>query len=328
MEKMMMIPKVSIICITYNHENYIRQAIDGFLMQKTNFDYEILIHDDASTDNTQEIIREYQNKYPDKFRTILQTENQYSQGIQCSMNLIKIAKGEYLAFCEGDDYWIDENKLQIQVDILERHLECSGCGHNISIVDHKSELFSDSRKENWFSHSEDVVLNIDEVSAAGRFAHTPSIMLRRRLFGDMLPEMMEDYGNITANGDAKMSLLMALEGDFYFIAQNMACYRYVVDFGHSWSTRVKNKNMYKFYYYAYKGLNKFTRDYYGVVVFSEERFLEYIVMAFKIALKSPSKENINIFLSIMKDDKRNWCILFTSIFMSVKRKIKRVIIRK
>lgn len=112
---------VSISCITYNHAPYIRQCLDGFLMQQCNFDYEILIHDDASTDGTQEIIREYQEKYPDIIKPLIQKENQWSKGIR-SMNAtfnFPRAQGKYIALCEGDDYWTDPYKLQKQVDFLE-----------------------------------------------------------------------------------------------------------------------------------------------------------------------------------------------------------------
>lgn len=89
-------------------------------MQKTNFKYEILIHDDASTDKTASIIKEYEGKYPDLIKAIYQEENQYSRGNNVNFILLERAKGKYLAFCEGDDYWIDENKLQKQVDFLKK----------------------------------------------------------------------------------------------------------------------------------------------------------------------------------------------------------------
>lgn len=115
---------VSIICNTYNHEPYIRQCLDGFIMQKTTFAFEILIHDDASTDNTANIIREYEVNYPDIIKPIYQTENQYSKktGIMKTFQYPRV-KGKYIAFCEGDDYWIDPLKLQKQVDFLEENLE-------------------------------------------------------------------------------------------------------------------------------------------------------------------------------------------------------------
>lgn len=115
---------VSICCITYNHEPYIRQCLDGFMMQKTTFPFEVLIHDDASTDGTADIIREYEIKYPDIVKPIYQKENQYSKGIAISRTYnYPRAKGKYIALCEGDDYWIDPLKLQKQVDFLETHSE-------------------------------------------------------------------------------------------------------------------------------------------------------------------------------------------------------------
>ena len=118
------IPLVTIRCITYNHEPYIRQCLEGFVMQKTNFPFEAIVHDDASTDGTAAIIREYAEKYPDIIKPIYETENQYSKH-DGSLRKIMDAHthGKYVAMCEGDDYWIDPLKLQKQVDFLERHQE-------------------------------------------------------------------------------------------------------------------------------------------------------------------------------------------------------------
>ena len=113
-------PIVSICCITYNQEKYISETIEGFLMQKTSFPIEIIIHDDASTDKTAEIIKQYVDKHPDLITPIFQTVNQYSKGIKPTTNfLYPKAKGKYIAICEGDDYWTDPYKLQKQVDFLE-----------------------------------------------------------------------------------------------------------------------------------------------------------------------------------------------------------------
>lgn len=112
--------KISIICTSYNHEPYIRQTLEGLVMQQCDSPFEIIVHDDASTDNTITIIREYEAKYPHLFRIILQTENQYSQGVNIWQNLFTDPKcGEYIAICEGDDYWIDPLKLQKQVEFLD-----------------------------------------------------------------------------------------------------------------------------------------------------------------------------------------------------------------
>lgn len=131
-------PLVSISCITYNHENYIRDAIEGFLMQKTTFPIEILIHDDSSTDRTADIIREYEKKYPQLIKPIYQLENQYSKGIR-PINKFNFnrAYGKYLAMCEGDDYWNDPLKLQKQFDFLEANPEYGMIHSNFSTSDGK-----------------------------------------------------------------------------------------------------------------------------------------------------------------------------------------------
>lgn len=115
---------VTIQCITYNHEKYIRQCLEGFVMQKTNFRFEAIVHDDASTDGTADIIREYAKKYPDVIKPILETENQYSKHDGTISKLIRQnTYGKYVAICEGDDCWNDPLKLQKQVDFLETHPE-------------------------------------------------------------------------------------------------------------------------------------------------------------------------------------------------------------
>ena len=119
---------VSIKCYAYNHEKFIRQCLDGFVMQKTTFRFEAVVHDDASTDGTAKIIREYAEKYPDIIIPVLEAENQYSKhdgSLGRAMARAVSKDSKYYAFCEGDDYWIDPEKLQKQVDYLESHPECS-----------------------------------------------------------------------------------------------------------------------------------------------------------------------------------------------------------
>lgn len=123
-------PLVSIICDVYNHGPYLRQCLDGFIMQETTFPIEILIHDDASTDDSQEIIKEYYKKYPVIIKPIIQKENQYSKGIGIWKTYqFPRVEGKYIAICEGDDYWTDPLKLQKQVDFLENHPAYSCCVH-------------------------------------------------------------------------------------------------------------------------------------------------------------------------------------------------------
>lgn len=132
-------PVVSIKCITYQHVNFIRDAIEGFLMQETTFPVEILIHDDASTDGTADIVREYAAKYPQLFRIVLQTENQWSKGIRPAKDLQPMTRGQFVALCEGDDYWTDPLKLQKQVSLLELNPEASGSFHAALVISEVGE---------------------------------------------------------------------------------------------------------------------------------------------------------------------------------------------
>lgn len=136
-------PLVSIGCLTYNHAPYIRQCIEGFLMQNTDFPFEIIINDDCSTDGTTEIIKEYEKQYPNLINAIYHSENQFSKGVKGMFNkyVFPVAQGKYMAICEGDDYWTDPLKLQKQVDFLENHPDYTMCFHDVDI---KAELGRDS----------------------------------------------------------------------------------------------------------------------------------------------------------------------------------------
>lgn len=137
-------PLVSISCITFNHAQYIRQCLDGFMMQQTNFSFEVLIHDDASTDGTTEIIKEYEAKYPDIIKPLYEEENQWVKGRRGSavFNFPR-AKGKYIAMCEGDDYWTDPLKLQKQVDFLEANPDFVMCSHKFLNYFEKNSSYAD-----------------------------------------------------------------------------------------------------------------------------------------------------------------------------------------
>lgn len=147
-------PLVSIICTSYNHELFISDALEGFIMQKTSFPFEIIVCDDASTDSTASIIKQYEKQFPKLFKTFYHTENQYSKGIPFFTNeLITSSVGKYIALCEGDDYWIDPLKLQKQVDFLDKNTAYTMCFHNaIERWEHdinKNNLFSKVRDRDY-----------------------------------------------------------------------------------------------------------------------------------------------------------------------------------
>lgn len=224
-------PMVSIICTAYNHEKYIRQCLDGFIMQKTDFTFEVLIHDDASTDGTADIIREYESLYPNIIKPIYQKENQYSKGIRIIKTFIlPLAKGKYFAFCEGDDYWCDIDKLQKQVDFLEYHLDYSACVHNTEF----QYLFTGKNVVRYDNKDKDLELS-DCVYEGLQSFHMSSVMYRLeiRLKAPAFTTMMENVGV----GDYPIAIYLALVGKIHYFGDVMSVYRCGTE--NSWTKRMK-----------------------------------------------------------------------------------------
>jgi glycosyltransferase involved in cell wall biosynthesis len=171
------IPLVSICCITYNHELYIQKSLEGFLIQKTKFSFEVLIHDDASQDKTAEIIRKYEKEFPEIIKPIYQKENRFSVeggGMNIRYNFPR-AKGKYIAMCEGDDYWTDPLKLQKQVDFLEANTDYKICFHPARLLnDSKGEFLED-----YITRDVPTTTNVKDL-ALGNYMHTSTIMFRNR----------------------------------------------------------------------------------------------------------------------------------------------------
>lgn len=228
--------KVSVICLAYNHEKYIRETLEGFIFQKTNFAFEVIIHDDASTDSTAAIIREYVKKYPDIIIPIFQSENQYSQKTPIMRTYIKpLLRGKYIALCEGDDYWTDDKKLQKQFEIMENNAECSMCTHTILQINEDGTSTSKYRPS---IHIDEGSIDTQSFLNIRRIYpfQTASYFMRSELWFSMIcnpPAFMEAVDV----GDEPMLLYMAAHGDIYYIAECMSVYR-VLSVG-SWSAKNK-----------------------------------------------------------------------------------------
>ncbi len=216
---------VSICCITYNHEKYLRDALESFLMQKTDFVYEIIIRDDASTDNTANIIREYEQKYPNIVKPIYEKENGYKKGIEPISVTLKKAKGKYIALCEGDDYWIDEQKLQKQVEYMEGHNNCTLCFHNAEMLFMKSkkkEIYIDKRAAyKRYINSDGIYTasNIHLIRFGGSIP-TASFMFRSK-YAKNFP----DFYFKCPCSDMPLKLIMTSYGYAYYMDDVMSVYR-------------------------------------------------------------------------------------------------------
>lgn len=153
---------VTIRCLTYNHEPYIRQCLEGFVMQKTNFRFEAIVHDDASTDGTAAIIREYAEKYPDIIKPIFQTENQYSKHDGTIRRILnEHTHGKYVAMCEGDDYWTDPLKLQKQVDFLESNRDYVFCCTRYKIFEQETGVYLKEYAHAYYRENENLEIDLN-----------------------------------------------------------------------------------------------------------------------------------------------------------------------
>ena len=212
------LPVVSICCITYNHKDYIAQAIDSFLMQETNFPFEILIHDDASTDGTSEIISSYERKYPDIISVFIQDENQYSQGgrFMAPRFLLPVARGKYIALCEGDDYWTSPQKISKQFKFMEESLDYSCCFH---AIEQKDDTVNKSLSHTKLPLKGDTFYFEDVVESY--FIPTLSLFFRKSLMPLDLPSYQKKMF-----GDMFMQLLLTSKGPAYYFDEVMGVYRH------------------------------------------------------------------------------------------------------
>jgi glycosyltransferase involved in cell wall biosynthesis len=212
-------PLVSVCMITYNHEKYIAEAIEGVLMQDVDFEVELVIADDASTDRTGEIVQKYIDNHP-KGNWIKYTI--HTQNIGMMPNFIwsiEKAVGKYMALCEGDDYWIDPHKLQNQVSFLETNPDFSICYHPIKILMTSGELVDDFIAEKYFKAPESTIFDL---AIFGNYIHTPSVVFRKASL------LISENFHLSPVGDYYLYVLLAQKGKIKRANIIGAVYRYEV----------------------------------------------------------------------------------------------------
>lgn len=224
-------PVVSVCMITYNHAAYISQAIESVLSQKTRFTIELVIGEDGSPDDTRKICLDYQKKYPDAIRLFLPDEN---QGMMKNlMHCLQLCKGRYIAFCEGDDYWIDPFKLQKQIDFLEQHPDHSLCYHDALIVYERK-----AAPPSYFSSLQGDQTVGEEDLLSRWMIPSASMVFRREVVADLRPWMEQ-----IAHGDLLIHLLSMDKGRIRYIDQMMSVYRVSLE-GTSMTARFRQKQDY------------------------------------------------------------------------------------
>lgn len=220
-----MIPEVSIVCTAYNHAGYLRDALEGFLGQVTSFPFEIIVHDDASTDGTTDIVLEYARRFPKLIVPIVQKENQHRYGKSALRDFaIPAARGEFVALCEGDDYWTDPHKLQKQYDILTGDKAISLCLHNALVVDYQNDFsyYTEPVDANREKTMEDII-----TEGGGVINPTASFFFRKEMLG-----AIADHAPV---GDHFMMMELAAKGKVFWLAEPLSVYRRMS--AGSWSQR-------------------------------------------------------------------------------------------
>ena len=228
-------PLVCIKCLAYNHEKTIRQCLEGFVNQKTDFPFIAVVHDDASTDHTADIIREYADKYPDIIKPIYEEKNLYSSAPRGTIGKImenSLKDCKYVAICEGDDYWISPDKLQRQVAFLEQHPEYTMCCTDAVILTEQGE-------KSWSIASEDTDLTIENlIKRGGLYFSTAGIVYKRDVKDNYPP-----YCSQCSVGDHPLQIMCGLKGKVRYFSEKMVAYRFAM--GNSWSATRKKTDINK-----------------------------------------------------------------------------------
>ncbi len=226
-------PVVSVICTAYNQESYIEDALKGFLMQKTDFPFEIIVHDDASTDKTAEIIDDYAKKYPLIIKTILQKNNQYSiSGHLPFINAVNASSGEFLALCEGDDFWVDKNKIQLQYDTLNASPDIDLCFTSALMLENDKCIGTTAS----FEANEKVFPIETVIKKGGGFMPTVSLFLRAYILDSNFFESID----AAPVGDYYVQIYSSLKGGASYCIATTSVYR--VNAINSWSVSTKNND--------------------------------------------------------------------------------------
>lgn len=259
--------KLSIVVTTYNHEKYIEQTINGILKQKVNFEFEVLIGEDCSTDRTREVLKNLEKQLPQNFKMFYREKN-YGP-IDNAYDLYRRMQGEYFTMVEGDDFWIDEYKLQRQVDFLDSSSEYIGCAHNVQVVDAESNPINETYPE---CKEEEYSLKHFELGILP--GQTCSCVYRNILLSNQYDSGLFFERRLV--GDRKIAFIMASQGKIRVFQKKWSAYRHVIDSGESYSAQRKKM----------KGIN----------VLSE---LEYLRKMIEFSFRVDNKEAIIISKTMM-----------------------------
>ncbi|MDT2833546.1 glycosyltransferase [Vagococcus carniphilus] len=303
---------VNVLMITYNHEKYIEKAIRSILKQKTSFKFNIIIGEDCSTDETRKIILNIQKEFPEKIKLLLHDKNIGSKKNLQSVE--KLCNAPYIAILEGDDYWINPNKLQNQIDFLVNNPVYSGCVHGINIIDDSETILMGTYHERLYykglKYTEDDLVK-------GILPGQSGTMVYRNILKTLDDSKINDYFSTNSNGDWRRTVLLLSVGPIYCFQEKMSNYRYVVTSGDSWNSSIYGKNLSNQFFDSFVELEYLSKE------LIDNKIDFYIAKqnighgALKFMLKAPSKDNFIKFNYIYRKIDRKgifWINLFKRVF--------------
>ena len=285
-------PKLSVILITYNHEKYIEKALDSVLSQVTDFPFEIVIGDDCSPDDTNNITREYRDKYPDIIRIVHREKNTGRPTLNVYETTMK-CRGDYLAYLEGDDYWTDSDKLQKQMDFLNEHPEYIACTHSHKMIDDNGnditdpEILKISDMYKWSGE-----FTMDDFEKSGFWPGHYASVVSKNIYKNKKHDYTILYKSHDFVDDGQILLFLLMEGKIYRLDDEMSVWRYVKKAGgNSWTSRSMKRNIQKEDILMSMELMKWLEKEYSLRDYAKIKAKKDFETALYLYSSSPSKEN-------------------------------------
>ena len=308
---------LSVVFITYNHEPYLRQSLDGILLQKVDFSYEIVVGEDYSTDHTRDILMEYKEKYPEKIKLLFReknlgrpTLNVYQTAMEC--------QGKYLAFLEGDDYWTDDEKLQKQVDYLEGHSEYMAVTHACKVVGKEGEPVEDVEALSLYEWSGDYTF--EDYKSQPKWPGQTATVVCRNFFKEGRYDYSILYKAHDFLDDGVILMFLLLQGKIFRMDETMSAWRFVKKEGEgNWNSLKLCRNAMVEDCYTKQKLLQWCEENFGLTTYGRSLAKQDFITALSIWLKNPNQENKKLLATlfsynichVVRNDRKTYLIPYS-----------------
>lgn len=284
---------LSIIVPTYNHEDYIRKCIVSLVNQKTTYRYEIIVGDDCSRDKTRQVVNELKKKYPGLIRRLYHSAN--IGATKNGYSMLRIARGKYLAFCDGDDFWIDDCRIQRDLDFLKKNPNFSGVCSRNNLVDEQGTIINENNIENsnqfWsFKHNVYTITDFEKWQMPG---HVSALTIKNFMLCSQHNYKIF-YRAHDMVGDRTIVLLSALNGPIYCQSDIVSSYRFRISKEQNFMSTFKNKNMYEKDYLMMKYLEQYSENQFHKKINLSEIKKERLAGSVVRALRTHNMDDVKI----------------------------------